>query len=414
MFPERVLKYSNIDLSGLWGYNLQYIQLIVSRIRNGQYTSFRFKPKGLSLLKDNIAQKLGVRALGCLKIIKDYKDLELTTLDFIDALKTELGRVSGDIEVTKRELSQIFGKNIAFISAIILSLEDPYNDAYSSNYKFSKEIFSNLKRNTEIDKYSFKDFLSIIEEFINLNPDIPEYSLQQHTVSKVDVFADIFNTEAAYWLGFLCADGHVSHRGDYMIAFSLTSADKKSVEDFADFVGFDRSRIDYDVVNFKKDAKGRINRYLSTRMVFRSKIMNARLQELGFFSSKHERKDIPDFVIQAIELAKEEAIDKGIHWSQTKYGKVAHAWLLGFFDGDGTVQSGYSVAITSSSKQLLLEIKSLFESPNKVRTRVEPGTEVMVFDKLTIAKGHYLLTLGPDVFKRMLASYFESMKRKRP
>ena len=414
MFPERVLKYSNIDLSGLWGYNLQYIQLIVSRIRNGQYTSFRFKPKGLSLLKDNIAQKLGVRALGCLKIIKDYKDLELTTLDFIDALKTELGRVSGDIEVTKRELSQIFGKNIAFISAIILSLEDPYNDAYSSNYKFSKEIFSNLKRNTEIDKYSFKDFLSIIEEFINLNPDIPEYSLQQHTVSKVDVFADIFNTEAAYWLGFLCADGHVSHRGDYMIAFSLTSADKKSVEDFADFVGFDRSRIDYDVVNFKKDAKGRINRYLSTRMVFRSKIMNARLQELGFFSSKHERKDIPDFVIQAIELAKEEAIDKGIHWSQTIYGKVAHAWLLGFFDGDGTVQSGYSVAITSSSKQLLLEIKSLFESPNKVRTRVEPGTEVMVFDKLTIAKGHYLLTLGPDVFKRMLASYFESMKRKRP
>ena len=62
----------------------------------------------------------------------------------------------------------------------------------------------------------------------------------------------------------------------------------------------------------------------------------------------------------------------------------------------------------------MLEIKRLFESPNEVLTAVESGTEVMVFGKLTIAKGQYTLTVGPYAFKAMLASYKDSMSRKRP
>lgn len=249
---------------------------------------------------------------------------------------------------------------------------------------------------------------------MRFNPDIPLYSHQQHTISNVNAFKDIFNIQAAYWMGFLCADGHVSRRGDHAISFSQATLDEESVEAFADFIGFDRSRIYYNKPSFRKNSKGEIKKYLSTVVSFRSRIMNKRLQELGFFSSKDERKSVPDFVKQAIVLAKVEAGRIGIHWSQTEYGKIAHAWLLGFFDGDGSHHGGYTAILTAGSKELLLEIKFLFESPNIVRTVVEPGTKVMVFDKLTIATGSYRLTLGPDVFKRILVSYQYSMERKRP
>ncbi len=186
------------------------------------------------------------------------------------------------------------------------------------------------------------------------------------------------------------------------------------MQKFADFVGFDRDRIKPNVPSFRKDENGRIHTYYSAQVLFISRIMNERLQELGFFSSKDERKAVPDFVKQAIDFAKEDASREGIHWSETEYGKIAHSWLLGFFDGDGHHAGGYSAKVTASNRELLLEIKRLFESPNKVNVQIEPGTKVMIFDKLTTVMGSWTLYLGPEVFKRMLASYKESMKRKRP
>ncbi len=113
-------------------------------------------------------------------------------------------------------------------------------------------------------------------------------------------------------------------------------------------------------------------------------------------------------------MAKEEALSLDIHWSETYFGKVAHAWLLGFYDGDGTHNGGFSALVRSSSKKLIQEIKFLFGSPNKVLTLREPGSKVMAFDRLITSKGFFGLTVGTDVFKRMLLSYKDSMLRKRP
>lgn len=141
------------------------------------------------------------------------------------------------------------------------------------------------------------------------------------------------------------------------------------------------------------------------------------LRELGLFGS--ERKNVPSIIKEAIELAKNEVQDKDMHWSETSYGKIAHAWLLGFYDGDGQYigtsprASRYSAQIMSSSEDLLNEIKDLFEIRNDVKTKIEPGSEAYVFDRLIISKGFYRLTLGPDVFKRLLQSYYDSLDRKR-
>jgi len=110
MFPTRVEKYTNLDLSTIWGHQKDYISSYLYKIRSGKLPNFRFKFKGLTVLKNEVINKLGVKAIGILSIIDLYESSDITTLEFIGKLKRELGRVSGDIEVTLKELSQIFGK----------------------------------------------------------------------------------------------------------------------------------------------------------------------------------------------------------------------------------------------------------------------------------------------------------------
>jgi hypothetical protein len=113
-------------------------------------------------LKEKVNSKLGVKAFGCFSIIKAYEHSEKTTLELVDALNKELGRVSGDVEVTKKELSEIFGKSIEFISSVTVSLEDPNNTEYKPDYKFSKEILDNLKENAKLEEYSLRNFLHLV------------------------------------------------------------------------------------------------------------------------------------------------------------------------------------------------------------------------------------------------------------
>ncbi|MBA7504718.1 hypothetical protein ES706_03372 [subsurface metagenome] len=88
---------------------------------------------------------------------------------------------------------------------------------------------------------------------------------------------------------------------------------------------------------------------------------------------------------------------KSKRWYFTKSGKLALAWLLGFYDGDGHYGGERSASIASSSKTFLESIKRVFLSKNSVR----------IYEK---SKS---LTLGPDLFEAMIWSYNKSMPRKR-
>lgn len=45
---------------------------------------------------------------------------------------------------------------------------------------------------------------------------------------------------------------------------------------------------------------------------------------------------------------------------------------------------------------------------------MKPGEKAYIFDKPIISGGFYRLTLGSEVFKRLLQSYYNSLDRKRP
>lgn len=96
-------------------------------------------------------------------------------------------------------------------------------------------------------------------------------------------------------------------------------------------------------------------------------------------------------------------------------GKIALAWLLGFYDGDGTYVSGRHAMIYSSNKKLLDEIKSLFGIENQVRTSYDfTKDELIELREIKGTKNVYALTLGPSMFDFMMESYDRSMARKRP
>ena len=91
--------------------------------------------------------------------------------------------------------------------------------------------------------------------------------------------------------------------------------------------------------------------------------------------------------------------------SYRESGKIALAFLLGYFDGDGHLYKGMTVQLYSADYSYLEKIRILYESKNIVRTRKK------VDDKKRPQKTLYL---GADLYDAMLRSFSGSMKRKRP
>ncbi|MBN1214466.1 MAG: LAGLIDADG family homing endonuclease [Candidatus Lokiarchaeota archaeon] len=85
---------------------------------------------------------------------------------------------------------------------------------------------------------------------------------------------------------------------------------------------------------------------------------------LNFKSNKD--KFIPRPIKNILNRFKQESIGLKIPWTKNIHGKIALAWLLGFYDGDGTHKEGKTGIIYSSSRELLKEIKEDFGSPNKI------------------------------------------------
>lgn len=261
-------------------------------------------------------------------------------------------------------------------------------------------------------EYSFRNVLNIIEKYILFNPDLKDYSKQQYTITNPHFFSNILeNFASAYWFGFFCADGWVT-KERYQIGMELSIKDEDHLKKFADFIGFEQSRL-YHRTRFL-NYRGEIRSYKLVSINFVCRPMSKILNGLGVFGSKDEIKGVPLIIKKAIELAKKEAQNINKHWSDTFYGKIAHAWLLGFYDGDGHYFQGYTVEVGSASKDLLQEIKELFEIPHQVGTKIEPGDIDICFNSYLISKGYYRLTLSPTVFNRMLNSYQFSLNRKRP
>jgi len=416
LFPERLVQkrgnaYSNRFLSQLWGLSINYINALVYKIKQG--SDFVISKEALLQLQERLEERLGAKALGCFSIIKKYQDNKITILKFVDTLEKELGRVSGEIQVNNKELGLILSGTRGFIKGILRRMKTPTFFDYNPNYKFSKERLG-----------EFKDFLyeifgsrankcfELLNRYETLNPDLKEYSKQQYTIKKPNYFKNIEeNPEASYWFGFLRADGSRSG-APYQVTIELSAKDKDHLEQFAKTVGFPLDRITFRTRSHW--YKGELKWYGSACLKFICRPMAKDIDALGFQSSKAKQKFIPTYVIQALKEAKTIEKQSSICWWLTTPGKVALAFLLGFYDGDGHYAGSRYAEICASSKDFLEQIKKLFVIKNKVVTGVAPGEDAWVFDQKYVSEGLYTLTLGPKLYDKMINSYINSMKRKRP
>ncbi len=207
------------------------------------------------------------------------------------------------------------------------------------------------------------------------------------------------------------ADG--SRSGDpHKITFTLAKKDENTMEQFADAIGFPLDRIE--PRTRYQWYKGQLKGYETVRIQFACRPMAEKIDKLGFQSSKAEQKFVPNYLVQALKEAKKTSKQTNIDWWLTLPGKVALAFLLGFYDGDGSYEGGRSAKIYANSKQFLEHIKELFEIKNKISTIRTPGEEFWAFDRKYISRGFYSLALGPKLYDMMINSYEDSMKRKRP
>ena len=413
LFPDRVSRFTDRDLSIIWGKYKNFILKWKQKMKNDKQKCFY--DEDLKHIKIILKENLSAKAIGCIKIIELYKSKKLNNTEFIDQLKKELGRVSNKIVLTMEEYSLILGGYVNFINDILGKIYTPSHQRYNPDYKFSIERLDAFKDNLlTILGYRAKNCFEIFEKYKKFNPDLKRYSHQQYTIEKPHFFEKIDNPIIAYFFGLMCADGYKSTTS-YRIGIELSIKDKDRLILFAKSIGFDINRI-IDKTKFYR-IRGVLKYSQMSILTFICKEMYLDLDNNQFSSSKEERKCVPNCILEVINKAKKEASEIGIDWMNTYWGMISLSWLLGFYDGDGTLDKRgkqMSVRIYSANKEFLEKIKEVFGITNKVLTNTEFGAKRLVFNRTIITKGYYLLTLGPNLFNCMLNSFSDSMKRKRP
>ncbi len=245
--------------------------------------------------------------------------------------------------------------------------------------------------------------LELITSYENTHPNLKRYQGQKFTTTNPDYFNEIDSVEKAYWFGFLCADGY-NNPDTYITFFQLSFKDRNRIERFTKTMGLEPTRIRDRMAYYEKD--GEIIEFKSSYISFSCKPISQDLQKNGFFDFKSDAR-VPNFIVELIDVAK----SKGEHLSDSLEGRLALSFLLGFYDGDGTYGGGSHAVIYNTRRDFLLEVKSLYGIDNRVRQ-----VKKEVLDESTgrvVRKTIWALTLGPEIFNGMMASFINSMQRKR-
>ncbi len=410
IFPERLEKFPDAKLSEIWGKSESYVRSVLYYARRDN--NYLVIEKPLFRLEERLGNRLGAKALGCIQIIGRYRNNEISTLQFVNMLEKELGRISGEITVNNEELGLILHGTDSFIKNIKSRITNPNNNRYNPHYKFSKLILQEFRDFTKNiwgkRAMKIKDF---IDKYEQVNPDLKDYPHEQYTIKHPHYFKDVDKSEeVSYWFGFFRADGSFEPRR-YRISFELATKDRERLESFAKSIGFPLKRIK-DRIRYVY-YKGELKLYYSSRVSFISKPTSNDFKDLEFSSFKSKVSKVPYYVKKAVEDAKEQ---KKVDWWLSKSGKIALAWLLGYFDGDGYLSHGkyQYLEICSSSKMLIEDIRLIFGIKSNVREKISPGDTALVFDCEIISIGLYTLKLGAKVSKWVMESYPDSMWRKRP
>lgn len=281
---------------------------------------------------------------------------------------------------------------------------------YNPDYKFTLERLEYFRKSLQrIFGSRAMNLLEKINQYILHNSDLNYWHEKDYSITRENFFKDINLILKAYWLGFLSADGSLSKTRP-RVSIELSIKDEKIINHFCDSIGLDPSLITQQQRFWT--YKGEVRTGWTSRIRFSSAQIAEDLRNVEFLSLKSREIGVPEVINSLIRDAKGEARSSNIPWFTTYSGRKAHAWLLGFYDGDGTYVGGNQGRIYSSNKKLLYDIKSMFEIKNKVYLQTDISSYLEDGKDIPNNLVHGL-NLGPIVFQSMMDSYLFSLGRKR-
>ena len=166
----------------------------------------------------------------------------------------------------------------------------------------------------------------------------------KHDTRKYKVNDNVFSIlspETAYWLGFIAADGSVV---DNTLRFVLNRRDEETLQRFLDFCDSNYP-VNYHTAHYT-DNDGVKHEFDAVNLKITSKKIVADLAKYGIVQNK-KNMDIP--FIQYIP--EEYKVD----------------FIIGFFDGDGSVSDGYRITLATNHANLLGTVNELYKNSINIR-----------------------------------------------
>lgn len=324
-----------------------------------------FKLGKNDIIKNNEKSLLNQKLYNAPELIADLKS-QLTSLIPVEELWGG--------KLTDKKLSLILGRKSSYISSL-RKLSKRNHD-----FMIAKDILNDFETNLRIkfNKLS-ENAISYIIKYRKLNNirkfSQKNYILNFHPNINLDYFKSINTKEKAYWLGWLYAEAWLTNdKGCIRFGVEVNESDKFLIDGFAKAIGFNPDFIE---INCQDRNTIRI-RFVNNKFA-------DNLKNQGFIEGKKKSKNIelPELDTRELYLA----------------------FLLGYFDGDGT--QGQS-RIHSGSRKFLYQIKREFNIKNKISfVKIDDGYK-------NSFKGEcYNLYLGAQLFNEMLDNYQNSLERKR-
>ncbi len=314
---------------------------------------------------------------------KELKSQVKDTLTFIESLKKEITKLVPNLNlrntrngiISDRYASQILGKYNGAIKDIRqrVRVKEFFKIALEELLSWKTSLVKNSEISGSLDRV-----IEIIDGYIEFHSPVLQLSYKNeklylhHPFIQEDYFAIIDTLEKAYWLGFIYADGsfyQVNPDGEYnRFGIRISEKDEILIDRFARAIGFNLKYKD----SYIRVREDRENNEHGVKLEFQSETFTNYLKKWGVMPSKTFRISLPDLGSRSLNLA----------------------FLLGFFDGDGT--QGYT-NIRSGNYDFLMQIRDRYDLPFEV-TNDDYG---------------YRLSLGGRLFNEMMNNYEYSLPRKR-
>ena len=280
-------------------------------------------------------------------------------------------KLHGD-QLSYNKLGILVGRNKSYIKYKVSICKE------NSSYYFSKTDLTSMRECLRLNRCLTQKVITLFNQYQDnrliriKNHKIYHY----HPNFKIDYFKHINSKKKAYFLGLIFADGSISKILNEHLRFDMgfSSKDKILLTKFSETIGYEKKFIR------KKKNK-------------------------DFWIISINSKEFCKYLIRHGIIAGKR---KTYHIKLPRLLSRSHylAFLLGFFDGDGTANT---TRITTASLIFLKQIKRQF------KIKYQPKKVFSAFKgKNKIYKGSaYIMYLGGNLFNELLDNFSESLPRKR-